>query len=145
MAHPKWTEKYRRPGVEIRCIHGSYCLYECSSVYDKETKRSRKKTGKYLGTITEQGGFKESRIRILERQAAQAQLSEESSVTARTAMLEQRVDALEKSCEATKGVLEALAAKVLEQERQAGDVKKTAGRRGRIQRVAASSTTNTTP
>lgn len=43
-------------------------LYECSSVYDKEKKRARKITGKYLGSITEAGGFKESRKRIMERE-----------------------------------------------------------------------------
>lgn len=45
-----------------------YKLYECSSVYDKEKKRARKITGKYLGSITEADGFKESRKRIMERE-----------------------------------------------------------------------------
>lgn len=45
-----------------------YKLYECSSVYDKEKKRARKITGKYLGSITETGGFRESRKRIMERE-----------------------------------------------------------------------------
>ena len=68
MAHPDWAVKYRRPGTELRCIHGRYCLYECSSVYDKNKKRSVKKTGRYLGIITEEGGFKESPKRVLERE-----------------------------------------------------------------------------
>lgn len=68
MAHPDWAVKYRRPGTELRCIHGRYCLYECSSVYDKEKKRSVKKTGRYLGTITEEHGFRESPKRVLERE-----------------------------------------------------------------------------
>ncbi|MBR1803665.1 MAG: transposase [Muribaculaceae bacterium] len=72
MAHPDWAVKHRRPGTELRCIKGRYCLYECTSVYDKEKKRAVKKTGKYLGSITEHGGFKESRKRILERELEQA-------------------------------------------------------------------------
>ena len=72
MAHPEWAVKYRRPGTELRCIHGRYCLYECSSVYDKVKKRAVKKTGRYLGSITEDGGFKESRKRVLERELEEA-------------------------------------------------------------------------
>ena len=72
MAHPEWAVKYRRPGTELRCIHGRYCLYECRSVYDKVKKRAVKKTGRYLGSITEDGGFKESRKRILERELEEA-------------------------------------------------------------------------
>ena len=71
MPHPEWAVKFRRPGTELRCIKGRYCLYECTSVYDKEKKRVVKKTGKYLGSITEHGGFKESRKRILERELEQ--------------------------------------------------------------------------
>lgn len=68
MAHPEWAVKHRRPGTELRCIHGTYCLYECTCVYDKQKKRGVKKTGRYLGSITEEGGFKESRKRIAERE-----------------------------------------------------------------------------
>ena len=69
MKHPDWAVKFRRPGTELRRItEKRYCLYECSSVYDKEKKRARKITGKYLGSITEDGGFKESRKRVLERE-----------------------------------------------------------------------------
>ena len=46
MKHPDWAVKYRRPGTELRRItEKRYCLYECSSVYDKEKKRARKITG----------------------------------------------------------------------------------------------------
>lgn len=72
MAHPEWAVKFRRPGTELRCIKGRYCLYECTSVYDRRKKRAVKKTGRYLGSITEHGGFKESRKRILERELEQA-------------------------------------------------------------------------
>jgi len=54
---PQWALKFKTPGTELRCIRGKYYLYECSSVYDPEKKRSRKVTGKYLGSITEEGGL----------------------------------------------------------------------------------------
>ena len=72
MAHPEWAVKYRRPGTELRLINGSYCLYECRCVYDKTKKRGVKKTGRYLGSITEEGGFRESRKRVAERELEQA-------------------------------------------------------------------------
>ena len=69
MTPPDWAVKFRRPGTELRRVNDAlYKLYECSSVYDKEKKRARKITGKYLGSITEGGGFKESRKRIMERE-----------------------------------------------------------------------------
>ena len=80
MKHPDWAVKYRRPGTELRRItENRYCLYECSSVYDKEKKRARKITGKYLGSITEDGGFKESRKRILERELEEARQAPSST------------------------------------------------------------------
>lgn len=69
MTHPDWAVKFRRPGTELRRVNDAlYKLYGCSSVYDRVKKRSRKITGKYLGSITESGGFKESRKRIMERE-----------------------------------------------------------------------------
>ena len=55
MAYPDWVEKQKRPGTNITVSKGKYYLYECRSVYDKEKKRARKITGKYLGRITEEG------------------------------------------------------------------------------------------
>lgn len=69
--HPDWAVKHRRPGTELRCINGRYCLYECHCIYDKEKKRNRKVTGKYLGSITEEGGFKPSKKRLLEKEMEQ--------------------------------------------------------------------------
>lgn len=66
--HPDWAVKFRRPGTELRCINGRYCLYECRCIYDKEKKRNRKITGKYLGSITEEGGFKPSKKRLMEQE-----------------------------------------------------------------------------
>lgn len=69
MTPPDWAVKYRRPGTELRRVNDAlYKLYECRSMYDKVKKRARKITGKYLGSITEAGGFKESRRRIMERE-----------------------------------------------------------------------------
>lgn len=67
--HPEWATKYRRPGTELRKVNDHlYHLSECRSVYDKEKKRARKISGKYLGSITEEGGFKESKARQRERE-----------------------------------------------------------------------------
>ena len=55
MAYPEWVEKQRRPGTNISCIRGKYYLYEVTSVWNKEKGRAQKKTGKYLGRITEEG------------------------------------------------------------------------------------------
>ena len=55
MAYPEWVEKQRRPGTNINCIRGKYYLYEVTSKWNKEKGRAQKKTGKYLGRITEEG------------------------------------------------------------------------------------------
>ena len=55
MALPDWVVKVREKGQEIKEIQGKYYLYEVSSVYDNELKKTKKKSGKYLGRITEQG------------------------------------------------------------------------------------------
>jgi transposase len=58
--HPHWATKHKRKGTELRLIKGKYYLYEVSSVWDKEKKRSKKISGKLLGRITEDNGFVES-------------------------------------------------------------------------------------
>lgn len=55
MAYPEWVERERRPGTNISCTRGKYYLYEVTSVWNPEKKRAQKKTGKYLGRITEDG------------------------------------------------------------------------------------------
>lgn len=55
MAHPDWVLEYRTKGKEIKKISGNYYLYEVSSFYDKEQKRTIKKSGEFLGRITESG------------------------------------------------------------------------------------------
>ncbi|MBD5358373.1 MAG: transposase [Bacteroides sp.] len=64
--HPQWALDQKRPGTELRCIRGKYYLYECSSFYDKEKKKTRKKTGAYLGMITEEKGLVPPRRRQIE-------------------------------------------------------------------------------
>src|ERR1700722_500752 len=60
ITYPEWVNQYRKPGTEIRRFKDKFYVYETSSVYDKSKKKAKKKTGKYLGTITETGGFKEA-------------------------------------------------------------------------------------
>jgi hypothetical protein len=69
-SHPDWALAHRKPGVELRFIGNKYYLYSCSSVYDKVTKKSKKITGKILGTITEKDGFIESDKRRLANKAS---------------------------------------------------------------------------
>ena len=75
--HPQWALDQKRPGTELRCIRGRYYLYECSSFYDKEKKRTRKKTGAYLGMITEEKGLVPPRRRQVEIE--NERLAEEAS------------------------------------------------------------------
>lgn len=56
--YPDWVNKHRKPGTEIRKIGNGYYLYEVSSFYDKVKRKGKKKTGKYMGVITESEGFK---------------------------------------------------------------------------------------
>ena len=55
--YPQWVLDQKKPGTEIRKIRGFYYLYEAKCVYDKDRKRGRKVTGKYLGRITEADGL----------------------------------------------------------------------------------------
>lgn len=76
--HPQWALAHKRPGTELRCIRGKYYLYECSSFYDKEKKKTRKKTGTYLGMISEEKGLVPPRRRQVE---IEARKSEEEAVS----------------------------------------------------------------
>lgn len=53
--HPEWALKFKKKGTELRCIRGKYYLYEVSSKWDKNKRRPKKITGKYLGRITPEG------------------------------------------------------------------------------------------
>ena len=65
--YPRWLHKHRRPGTEIRKFNDKFYLYEVSSYYDKEKKKGRKKTGKYLGSITDSEGFVAARLMKVSR------------------------------------------------------------------------------
>ncbi len=58
--HPKWALDCKRPGTELRKINNRYYLYAVSSKWDKDLKKTKKISGKLLGTITEEKGFTES-------------------------------------------------------------------------------------
>lgn len=56
--HPKpdYVLNFERPeGTEIKHVNGHWYLYKRLSVYDPKTKKKRKKTGSYLGAITQDG------------------------------------------------------------------------------------------
>lgn len=59
--YPNWIDKHRRPGTEIRKFGTKFYMYEVSSYYDKLKKKGRKKTGKFLGAVTEEEGFLEAK------------------------------------------------------------------------------------
>ena len=65
--HAEWALKHKSKGTELRNIKGRYYLYSVTSKYDPALKRSRKVTGKLLGTITEGDGFVESEKRQLQK------------------------------------------------------------------------------
>lgn len=68
MAHPDWVLKHKTKGTEIRKLGNYYYLYKIRSEYDKEKKRAKKITEKFLGKITEEGLIKPKHERIIESQ-----------------------------------------------------------------------------
>ena len=67
--HPTWATQHRKPGTELRYINGKYYLYNVSSRYDAVSKKTKKVSGKILGSITQKDGFIESGKRILDKKA----------------------------------------------------------------------------
>ena len=67
-SHPQWALACKRKGTELRLLNGKYYLYEVTSKWNPEKKRSVKITGKLLGKITESEGFVESDKARLRRQ-----------------------------------------------------------------------------
>jgi hypothetical protein len=55
--HPEWVLRYKIPNTEIRCIRGKYYLYNITSVWCPEKNRTKKKTLKQVGVITEEYGL----------------------------------------------------------------------------------------
>jgi transposase len=68
MGHPDWVLKHKTKGTEIRKLGKYYYLYKIHSEYDKEKKRAKKITDKFLGKITEDGLIKSKHERIIESQ-----------------------------------------------------------------------------
>jgi hypothetical protein len=54
---PDWTKQYKEPHTDIRRIGNGFYKYEVAFIYSKEKKRTRKKTIRLLGKITEKDGF----------------------------------------------------------------------------------------
>lgn len=57
--------------VEVKLIHGLYCVFESRGIYDRERKRTKKVTN-YLGRILENGKFVEAKHRIRKPEQADA-------------------------------------------------------------------------
>lgn len=57
MAHPDWVLKYKTKNTEIRFVKGKYYLYNITSVWSPEKKRTKKVTEKYVGSIDEEYGL----------------------------------------------------------------------------------------
>jgi hypothetical protein len=60
IAHPSWALACKRKGTELRYLNGRYYLYEVTSKWNPDKKRSVKITGKLPGKITQADGFVES-------------------------------------------------------------------------------------
>jgi transposase len=54
---PEWIQKYKEPRTEIKRIKNGFYKYEVAFVYNKEKKKTEKKTIRLLGKITEKEGF----------------------------------------------------------------------------------------
>ena len=54
---PDWAQQYKEPHTEIKRIKNGFYKYEVSYVYNKEKKKTEKKTIRLLGKITEKDGF----------------------------------------------------------------------------------------
>ncbi|GHT95190.1 hypothetical protein FACS1894122_12490 [Alphaproteobacteria bacterium] len=57
MGFPEWGSRFKESHTVIKRIKGHYYKYEVTYQHDKETKRSKRKTMKLLGKITEKDGF----------------------------------------------------------------------------------------
>lgn len=80
--HPQWATKYKKKGTELRRINGRYYLYAVSSKYDPIKKRARKITGKLLGKITKEEGFRESEKEQLRKSVTSNVQTKEYGVSA---------------------------------------------------------------
>jgi len=67
--HPQWATRFREKNTELRKINGKYYLYSVKSEYNKDRKRSVKKTLGILGSITQEQGFIPSDKKLLKDKA----------------------------------------------------------------------------
>ena len=51
MEHPEWALKFKTKNTELRLIRGRYYLYNITSKWDPEKKRTKKVTLGSVGTI----------------------------------------------------------------------------------------------
>jgi hypothetical protein len=65
--YPEWVTSHRKPGTEIRKFKDRYYVYAVKGFYDKEKKKSRKKTVGFLGTVSESEGFVEAKTKRVPR------------------------------------------------------------------------------
>ena len=64
--HPEWALKFKKKGTELRLINGTYYLYEVTSKWNPQKKRSQKITGKFLGKITPEGFIESEKNKLKE-------------------------------------------------------------------------------
>ncbi len=64
--YPEWILRHKKKGTEIRKIGNNFYLYKVTSVWDKEKKRAKKVTEKFLGTITKDGLIRPRQERLME-------------------------------------------------------------------------------
>jgi predicted transposase YbfD/YdcC len=57
MAFPDWVLKHKAKSNEVRRRGDKYYIYKISSRWDPITKKSKKVTGEYLGSVTEEYGL----------------------------------------------------------------------------------------
>ena len=57
MQHPEWALKFKTKNTELRCIRGRYYLYNRTSVWCPEKKRTKKVMLGQIGTISEEYGL----------------------------------------------------------------------------------------
>ena len=97
--HPDWALACKRKGTELRLLKGKYYLYQVTSKWNPEKKRSIKITEKFLGRITQEEGFIESEKARLRRQQIQidsVQVKEYGIASAIEHLFTDTVSALEK-------------------------------------------------
>ena len=57
IAHPEWATQHRKPGTELKYIHGRYYLYGVKSQYDSVSKKAKKLSLGIIGSITQDDGL----------------------------------------------------------------------------------------